>query len=42
MLTYILIAAIAFCIFQIILQSRKMNKIGKQFKETKLQQEEEK
>ncbi len=42
MLTYILIAAIAFCIFQIILQSRKMSKIGKQFEETELQQKKEK
>ncbi len=38
MLTYILIPAIAFCIFQIIVQNRKMNKIERQYKDAKSQQ----
>ncbi len=42
MLTYILIIAISFCVFQIILQIRKMNKIEKQYKNTKLRQADEK
>ncbi len=42
MLTYILIIAILFCVFQIILQSYKMNQIGKRYKEVKQQQDKEK
>ena len=41
-LTCILIAAMLFCIFQIIIQIRKMNSIEQQYKKTKLQQKEEK
>ncbi|WP_262713245.1 hypothetical protein [Aquimarina algiphila] len=42
MLTYILITVISFCVFQIILQLRKMNDIGNQYYEAKLKREEEK
>ncbi len=40
--TYILIAAIVFCIFQIVIQICKMNKIAKQHKEEKRKIEKEK
>lgn len=36
MLTYILITAILFCLFYILIETRKMNKIGKYYKEAKL------
>ncbi|MEB3346292.1 hypothetical protein U6A24_12510 [Aquimarina gracilis] len=42
MLTFILITAISFCFFQIIIQIRKMNKIEKQYKATKFRQANEK
>ncbi len=42
MLLYIIIAAIIFCVFQIILQSYKMNKIGKHYKQTKHRHNKEK
>lgn len=42
MLTYILITAISFCLFYILIEMRKMHKIGEYHKEAKLQQEKEK
>jgi UDP-N-acetylmuramyl pentapeptide phosphotransferase/UDP-N-acetylglucosamine-1-phosphate transferase len=42
MLSFILITAISFCLLCIIIQMYKMNKIGKQYKEAKLHQKNEK
>jgi len=42
MIPYILIIAISLCIFQIISEIKKMNKIEKRYKETKFHQNDQK